>query len=244
MQINTFPVTLKQSFMITPKVKHFVFSCELAPTFQYEPGQFITVHFEHEGKPLKRSYSIANVPQLDNQIEFAAGYFANGPGTNLLFNLKPGDIIHISGPYGRLTLKDEQPRRYILAATSTGITPYRAMLQELGKRLEANPDLQVVILQGIQRREEILYYDEFKNFTQKYTQAVFMPYLSRQPVEELAENEFSGYVQHAFPALNLNPQQDIVYLCGNPGMIDEAFNYLKEHGFAMQHIIREKYISR
>lgn len=244
MQVNTFPITLKESFMITPKVKHFIFNCELSPEFSYLPGQFITIHFEHEGKSLKRSYSIANEPKQNNQIEFAAGYFENGPGTELLFNLKPGDVININGPFGRLIMKDEIPGRYLLIATSTGITPYRAMLQELGKRMEAQPELQVVILQGVQRREEILYCEEFKAFAQKYPQATFRPYLSRQTAEELQENEFSGYVQHAFPTLDLNPHQDVVYLCGNPGMIDDAFNYLKEQGFAMQQIIREKYISR
>lgn len=244
MQINTFPITLHESFMITPKVKHFIFKCQLSPHFDYEPGQFITVHFEHEGKSLKRSYSIASEPKKDNQIEFAAGYFANGPGTELLFNLKPGDVLNISGPYGRLTMKDEQPGRYILVATSTGITPYRAMLTELGKRLEQNPQLRVVILQGIQRREEILYANDFHLFVKKYPQSTYFSYLSRQSNENLLPYERTGYVQHAFPDLNLNPQDDVVYLCGNPSMIDEAFNSLKEHGFNTAHIIREKYISR
>ncbi|MCW8386531.1 ferredoxin--NADP reductase [Fluoribacter dumoffii] len=244
MQINTFPITLKESFMISPKVKHFIFSCEATPHFNYLPGQFITIHFEHQGKPLKRSYSIANTPKMDNQIELAAGYFANGPGTEFLYNLKPGDAVQISGPFGRLTIKDEIPGRFILVATSTGITPYRSMIPKLAQLMEQHPELEVVILQGVQRREEILYGDEFLAFSQKYPRASFKPYLSRQPANELNENEFSGYVQHAFPSLNLNPQRDVVYLCGNPGMIDEAFNSLKQQGFAMQQIIREKYISR
>jgi ferredoxin-NADP reductase len=244
MQIVTFPLTLKESYMITSKVKHFVFHCACSPPFHYEPGQFITIHFEHGGKALKRSYSIACEPTQANQIEFAAAYFEQGPGTQLLFNLKPNDVIEASGPFGRLILRNEQPSRYILVATSTGITPYRSMLTELGKRLEQDPNLQVLILQGVQCREELLYPDDFYHFAQKYEQARFLPCLSRQPVEELNRNERSGYVQHAFPTLNLNPEKDVVYLCGNPGMIDEAFDYLKEQGFALQHIIREKYISR
>ncbi|MGF2339041.1 FAD-binding oxidoreductase, partial [Acinetobacter baumannii] len=94
----------------------------------------------HDGKNLKRSYSIANEPKKDNRIEFAAGYFEGGPGTELLYNLKPGDVIHINGPFGRLIFKDETPGRYILVATSTGTTPYRAMLNELGQRIEKHPD--------------------------------------------------------------------------------------------------------
>ncbi|KTD54978.1 ferredoxin-NADP reductase [Legionella sainthelensi] len=244
MQINTFPITLVESFMISPKVKHFVFSCQIFPYFNYSPGQFITIHFEHEGKTLKRSYSIANIPKQDNKIELAAGYFENGPGTQLLYHLKPGDTIQVSGPYGRLTLKDGHFERFILVATSTGVTPYRSMLQDLENLMNQHPELQVVILEGVQRREEILYANEFREFVQKHPKATFRPYLSRQPKEELIENEFSGYVQHAFPSLNLNPEKDIIYLCGNPGMIDEAFNSLKDQGFAMQQIIREKYISR
>ncbi len=244
MQVNTFPIVLEESFMISPKVKHFIFKCENTPAFNYLPGQFITIHFERDGKSLKRSYSIANEPNQNNRIEFAAGYFEGGPGTELLFNLKKGDTININGPFGRLIFKDETPGRYILVATSTGSTPYRAMLNELSKRMEQHPKLEVVILQGVQRREEILYPEEFIAFSQKHPKVTFRPYLSRVEVKDLQENEFKGYVQHAFPDLNLNPAEDVVYLCGNPGMIDDAFNYLKDHGFAMQQIIREKYISR
>lgn len=247
MPISTFPATLKKSMMITSKVKHFIIECSLMPAFQYEPGQFITIHFDYNNQSYKRSYSIANEPQKNNLIEFAAGYFANGPGTEFLFNLNINDPLHISGPYGRLILKEEQDsslKRYILVATSTGITPYRSMLKELGKRLEQNPDLEVVIIQGVQRREEVLYFEDFSSFTQKYAKASFLSYLSRHPDDDLRSNEFMGYVQLAFPGLNLNPLQDIIYLCGNPGMIDESFNYLKEQGFALSQIIREKYISR
>jgi ferredoxin-NADP reductase len=246
MQINTFPITLVDSFMISPKVKHFIFSADLAPAFDYLPGQFITIHFDHEDKSLRRSYSIANEPKKDNKIEFAAGYFEGGPGTNLLFNLKVGDQITISGPYGRLILKDEIPKpgRLIFVATSTGITPFRAMLGHLATRLENNPDLQIVILQGVQKKAEILYADEFRAFAEKYPQVSFRACLSREQADNLQEDESIGYVQHLFPELNLNQTQDIVYLCGNPGMIDNAFDYLKEQNFAVQQIIREKYISR
>jgi ferredoxin-NADP reductase len=244
MPINTFPITLEESFMITPKVKHFIFKCELTPPFNYLPGQFITIHFEQDGKQLKRSYSIANPPEQDNRIEFAASYFEGGPGTELLFNLQPGDILNIGGPFGRLTIKDEAFLRFILVATSTGITPYKAMLNKLGRRMEENPNFKVVVLQGVQKREDILYKNEFENFIKTYSNASFISCLSREVTPNEQEYEFRGYVQHAFPKLSLNPAEDIVYLCGNPGMIDDSFNYLKEQGFPVPQIIREKYISR
>lgn len=245
MPVTTFPITLEKAFMLSPKVKHFIFSCEHNPPFQYLAGQFITVLFEKDGKTLRRSYSIANPPKRDNIIEFAAGYVENGPGTELLFQLQPGDKININGPFGRLICKEDLPKRYILVGTSTGVTPYRAMLPELQKRLDQNPELKIIILQGVQKREDILYHDEFKAFAhQNPRQAVFIPCLSRVPGHELLEGEMSGYVQMTFPDLELNTENDMVYLCGNPTMIDDAFEYLKSYGFTTQQIIREKYISR
>lgn len=242
MSVITFPIILEEAFMLSTYVKHFVFKVDDSSTFNYLPGQFITIHFERDGKSFKRSYSIANVPTQNNRIEFAAGYVEGGPGTELLFNLKPGDKININGPFGRLILKDETPKRYILVATSTGVTPYRSMIEELKRRLKLFPELKVTILQGVQNRTDLLYAEEFRQFAEQDPRVVFRPHLSR--ATDLVEGqEYSGYVQHAFPDLRLNPEEDVVYLCGNPGMIDEAFNYLKEQGFAMQQIIREKYIS-
>lgn len=243
MAIQLFSITLENAFMLSPNVKHFVFRPPDDLSFDSVPGQFITMHFEQHGKTLRRSYSIANVPKQNNRIEFAAGYIEGGAATNLLFNLKPGDTVNINGPFGRLTLKEEIPQRYILAATSTGITPYRAMIPELKRRIEINPHLQVVILQGVQKREDILYQDEFLALAASSAQISFYACLSKESPENMQTYERPGYVQSIFPSLMLCPEKDVVYLCGNPGMIDDAFSYLKDHGFAMQHIIREKYIS-
>jgi ferredoxin-NADP reductase len=245
MQANTFTLTLEEAYMLSPLVKHFVFS----PTtpLDYLPGQFITMHIKRDDKILRRSYSIANAPRSNQHVELAAGFVSNGPGTELLFNLKPGDTLETTGPFGRLTLKEEDPTRYILIATSTGITPYRAMLPELKQRLENNPNLHVVILQGVQTHADLLYHDEFVTFATHTPRVTYRAQLSREnPMgsEKHDPYTYEGRVQTAFTALNLNPEQDMVYLCGNPGMVDDAFSQMKEREFTVQRIVREKYISR
>jgi len=242
MQANTFALTLEESYMITPNVKHFIFKLPQDLDFNYLPGQFITIYFQHQEKSIHRSYSIANAPTKQGYIELAAGFIENGAGTTLLFNLKPNDTVDAKGPFGRLTLKETPPRRYILVATSTGITPYRAMLPEL-QQLILHHELDIVILQGVQTRNDILYHEEFKTFANQHSNITYNVYLSREksPLQAL---EYSGYVQHAFPTLNLSPSQDIIYLCGNPSMVDDAFEGLKTHAFLTQQIVREKYISR
>jgi len=243
MQLNLFPIKLEEAFMLSPKVKHFVFRAVCETPFIYQPGQFITIHFEKDGKKIRRSYSIANAPKGDNRIEFAAGFVENGPGTDLLFNLNVGDKININGPFGRLILKDPLPKRLILMATSTGITPYCAMLPTLEKALIANPEFNVILLQGVQHQTDKLYADILGDFAKKHANFSLRFYLSRENAPNTAQYEHKGYVQHALSDLNLNPDTDLVYLCGNPAMIDETFNILKEHHFETQHVIREKYIS-
>lgn len=234
-------MTLIDHFFLNPGVKQFVF--QLENDFFFIPGQFISLHFEHEDKILKRSYSIANPPSAKKQIEFAASYVNNGPGTQFLFHLKPGDKVNTSGPYGRLILKDEPQKRCIFIATSTGITPYRAMIPELKNRLLQAPDLQLIFLEGVREAKDILYEEDFLNLVNEYpNQVEFRVQLSRADHSE-QKNHYLGYVQAALTDLKLDPEQDLVYLCGNPAMIDQCFEQLKSLGFSSQHIIREKYIS-
>lgn len=242
MLLKTIPIKLVESYMLTPKVKHFVFKTvnDEIP-FNYIPGQFITVQFKIADKILRRSYSIANVPGKNNIIEFAAGFVNDGPGTNLLFNLKPNDTIDIAGPFGRLILRDDESKRYIFVATSTGITPYRSMLEQIVKRLNDNSELEVIIIHGVQNKNELLYANDFKTIADAYPNVKFYSCFSRQ--QDIKEFEHFGYVQTLLKKINLNPDEDIVYLCGNPGMIDETFEYLKDQNFSPQRVIREKYIS-
>lgn len=242
MQVKTFPITLENTKMLSSTVRHFSFRSP--EVFNYIPGQFITMHFEHQGKILRRSYSIANVPANNNCIEFAATYVTDGPGTQILFNLKPGDQIQVNGPFGRLTLKEQVPERYVLIATGTGVTPYRAMRKMLQQRLDEYPQLRVVVLLGVQTCPDILYEAEFLEWAAKSPKFSFHAHVSREDDSTiLADHQVRGRVQLAYEQLALNPVTDIIYLCGNPAMIDESFEYFKQHGFSTQQIIREKYIS-
>jgi ferredoxin-NADP reductase len=241
--MQTFSVTLEKSYLITPNVKHFVCYTNHEPCFTFLPGQFITIHFNYNDKVIKRSYSIANSPIQNNYIEFAASYVPHGPGSDFLFNLNAGECLEMSGPFGRLVLKG-QPKRYILVATGTGITPYRSMLTSLSEDLDANSELKIVILQGVRTAEDILYAEDFLSFQTKHPgQVIYQTYLSRDAELNLAPHQKHGHVHKGLEALNLDLDNDLIYLCGNPLMIDDAFQSLSDKGMPSAHIIREKYIS-
>jgi len=240
---QTHPYKLKWSKMITPKVRHLALEREDGSPLAFKAGQFITLHIEGSTKTLHRSYSIANVPNQTNTVEIACAYVEGGVATGLLFSLKPGESILASGPFGLFVLKEERPARYILVATGTGITPYRSMLDEIKNRLEnIHPELEVVLVFGVRNRSELLFKDEFLQFAAKHPQFKLTVCYSKQTVNRLESFERYGHVQDSFGDLQLDPNKDIVYLCGNPNMIDDAFALLTEKGFDKRNVRREKYL--
>jgi ferredoxin-NADP reductase len=207
-------------------------------------GQFVNVHFvvpdDPEGTLIHRSYSVSNAPD-DGAFSIAIAPVEGGRATAHLFGLSPGDETLVSGPYGRFVLRDDPPARHVLVGTGTGITPYRAMLPELATRLQ-DPAFSVEVLLGVRDRDDALYADEFRSFAADHPRFRFRACLSRVADAECSGDETAGYVQAHFDELELDPEADIVYLCGNPDMIDEAFADLKERGFPMASVRREKYL--
>lgn len=240
---------LNWSKMVTPHVKHLSFTREDGASFPFVAGQFITLHIKDPTNPSKilhRSYSIANIPHENNTIEIACAYVENGRATQLLFNLQPGETIEASGPYGLFVLKDEKPKRYILIATGTGVTPYRSMLAEIKKRLTEDPNLTIVVMLGVRHPSELLFGEDFihcaKNYENFHFLANYSRYTDKADTLNLEAHESHGYVQDNFEKLQFDPASDLIYLCGNPNMIDDAFKRLTEQGFDRKAIRREKYL--
>lgn len=239
------PYVLQWSKMIAPKVLHLSFEHVDKTPLPFIAGQFITLHIPGPTKVLHRSYSIANAPNQGTSIEMACSYVEGGVASELLFNLKPGDIIHAAGPYGLFVLKDEQPTRYILIATGTGVTPYRSMLKEIKQRLNnsnTSAPLKIALILGVRHEAELLFKDEFLQFAAAEPNFEFYGCYSREENKNLNTFERHGYVQTVFDELKLDPLNDIVYLCGNPNMIDQTFELLTAQGFDRKSVRREKYL--
>jgi ferredoxin-NADP reductase len=242
-----FPLRLAESRMLAPTVRHMAFERADGTPFAFVPGQFVQIHFHYpDGKPTKRSYSVATVGAGDStpvmRLEVAVSYVEGGAATNLLGNLQPGESVDASGPYGRFCLMDaDANRRYILVATGTGVTPYRAMLPQLEKL--AARGAEVALVYGARNEQELLYGDEFEAFAHRNPHFHFFACFSRAARTPPRAFDRNGRIQVALQELKPDPAHDIAYLCGNPDMVDQAFALLKDAGLPIPHIRREKYIS-
>lgn len=221
----------------------FAFMREDEQSFTYVPGQFLTLHIPYEDMVLRRSYSIATIPGEDDdrRVEIAATEVPDGRATGILFNLHPGERLSATGPFGRFVPREDPPARYLLLATGTGVSPYRAMLTTLRERL-AGSDFEARLVLGVRGPDELLFGGDFEALASEADDFAFEPVYSRHHPGE-REAGTHGYVQHRLEQLTLDPERDIVYLCGNPVMIDESVALLKERGFTNRGIRREKYVS-
>lgn len=234
--------------MLTPNVAHLGFVRDDDQPLDFLPGQFIQVHFQHaDGSAAKRSYSLANVlthsPGSDDVIEIAVSFVPGGAATAMFEALEPGQRLMASGPYGRFCLSPQDRNlRYLLVATGTGVTPYRAMLPRLAAVI-AERDVEVVLLQGARTRGELLYRDEFLAFAGKQPRFRYLQCLSREQPEGSRSDLRHGYVQQHLAQCAPDPEQDIAYLCGNPDMVDACHQLLQQAGLTGARIRREKYVS-
>lgn len=209
-------------------------------------GQFLRLHFiQKDGFETFRSYSIANIfpeekSELD-EVSIAVSWVPGGLATEKLSNMQAGEQLEATGPYGRFCLLPDRHERYFLIATGTGVTPYRAMLKEIELRLQAGSHFYVVM--GAQDTTGLLYESDFLALEQQYEHFHYIACLSRKTREQPRDNDHSGYVQHYLAELEFDDENDIAYLCGNPNMVDETFQLLKEKGLPVPLIKREKYIS-
>ena len=233
--------------MLAPSVRHLVFTRDDGQPLDFIPGQFVQVHFKYaDGSATKRSYSLATMHDHalgpGEAVEIAVSYVPGGAATALFEGLDEGKCIDASGPYGRFCLMpNDANRRYLLIATGTGVTPYRAMLPQL-EQLIAARGVEVVLLFGARTAQELLYAEDFAAVAARQPKFRFVPCLSRE-FSAAHPQARRGYVQDALADLAPDAAHDIAYLCGNPNMVDACFEALKQAGLPVPHIRREKYVS-
>ncbi|WP_410594864.1 ferric reductase-like transmembrane domain-containing protein [Amycolatopsis sp. lyj-23] len=91
-------------------------------------GQFCVWRFAGPGRTRGKPYSLSAAPD-GHRLRITAKDL--GPGSRRLATLPPGTRAFFEGPYGRLTGTVRKGRKLALFASGIGITPLRALLEEL-----------------------------------------------------------------------------------------------------------------
>ena len=92
-------------------------------------GQFFQWRFlDGPGWTRAHPYSLSAAPD-GTSLRFTAAHV--GDGTRRLASLRPGTRVLVEGPYGRLHRGVRSRRKVLLMGSGIGITPMRALLQDL-----------------------------------------------------------------------------------------------------------------
>lgn len=102
---------------------------ELAETFRYRPGQFLTLRLPVLGRHLPRCYSMSSAPTLDAHLRVTVKRVKDGRGSNWVCDrVRPGDTLEVIAPAGVFTPGSLQGD-FLLCAGGSGITPVFSILR-------------------------------------------------------------------------------------------------------------------
>ena len=108
----------------------------------YLPGQYVSVEVPQRPR-MWRYLSPANAPSDDGVMEFHVRAVDSGwVSRELVGHAKSGDQWRIGSPMGRLTVDRENSPDILMIAGGTGITPLRAIIDDLAQYGE-NPRVQL-----------------------------------------------------------------------------------------------------
>ena len=221
----------------TPDTRRFRLQMDDHDSFEFAPGQFITLDLPIHEKPNKRwrSYSIASNPDGGNEIELLIVLNPEGLGTNYLFNeVRVGSKLTYRGPQGVFILPKDLDKELFLICTGTGIAPFRSMAQHIYRNQIPNKGINLIY--GCRTRDNLMYYEELKNLEKEMEGFRYFPTLSREEWEG-----DSGYVHDIYERLCNSKSPAYFFLCGWKAMIDEAKLKILEMGYDKKDIHIELY---
>ncbi len=236
---STYTETVKSVRHWTERL--FSFTTTRNPTLRFLNGQFVMIGLKIGGRPLLRAYSLCSA-NYEDQLEFFSIKVPDGPLTQHLQKLQPGDEVIIGGkPTGTLIQDNLTPGKYLLLlGTGTGLAPFISIIKdpeaydryekiilvhgcrhiaELGYGGEAVENLLSDEVFGELAREKLLYY----------------PTVTREPfkhngrISSLLEQ---GRLEADLGLPKLNKEDYRVMLCGSPAMLGDLQKILKARGFA------------
>ena len=197
--------------------------------------------------PTMRAYSMANYPQENEIIMLnvriatpppnALGKVPPGVMSSFIFNLKPGDRVSVSGPYGEFFAKDTGAEMVFIGG-GAGMAPMRSHIFDQLKRLHS--DRKITFWYGARSLREAFYVKEFDQLAASHPNFSWNLALS----DPLPEDNWSGPVGFIHEVLfdqhlrdHPAPEDCEYYMCGPPLMISAVTRLLDDLGVPEENVL-------
>jgi len=197
-------------------------------------------------EPIVRAYSMANYPE-ENDIIMLNVRIATPPPSNpeappgqmssYIFNLKPGDKVTVSGPYGEFFAR-ETDNEMIFVGGGAGMAPMRSHIFDQLKRLRTKR--KISFWYGARSLREMFYVEDFDRLAREHDNFEWHVGLS-EPLPEDNWTGFTGFIHEMLYQEYLKdhpaPEDCEYYLCGPPMMIAAVTKMLDDLGVEEENIM-------
>ncbi len=211
---------------------------DLADTFTFRQGQYLTLRADVNGETVQRSYSICSGLD-DGALRIGIKHVEGGVFSSWANQqLKAGDTIEVMAPRGNFftELDPGKVRNYLCISSGSGITPVLSIIKTL---LAREPQSKVTLLYGNQRTATMMFRNELSFLKNRYMQRFhWINIFSREPQEA---EIFNGHINNRKGGeLNRHLIRirdfDEFFLCGPEAMISEVSRGLRSEGIIEDHI--------
>lgn len=186
-----------------------------------------------------RAYSMANYPEEKGIIMLNVRIATPPPRTtgippgimsSYIFNLKPGDEVTISGPFGEFFAK-ETDREMCFIGGGAGMAPMRSHIFDQFRRLHTKR--KATFWYGARSLREMFYVEDFDSIQAENENFKWYVALS-EPVPEDKWTGLEGFIHQVLYDHYLKdhpaPEDIEYYLCGPPMMLSACTNMLYDLG--------------
>ena len=217
---------------------------ELAETFSFIQGQYLTLICELQGERIRRSYSICSA--VGEPLAVAIKRIEGGAfSCHAHEHFKPGTVVEVLPPDGQfhVPIEPDRARRYLLIAAGSGITPILSIAKTV---LEREAESFVTLLYGNRRSADIIFREALLWLKNRYlTRFQWLNIFSR---EQQAAPVLNGRIDNRKGAELDGKLIDIrsydeFFLCGPEGLISEVARGLRGVGVDETHIHYELFFA-
>jgi propane monooxygenase reductase subunit len=204
----------------------------------FKAGQYVDVLVP--GASETRSYSMANPPSRNGEVELMVKLMAGGLFSEYLRGqLKAGARLTLEGPYGSFHRREnERPALFI--AGGSGMAPMLSLLRDMAEQRDRRS---VTFFYGARTKRDLFDLDELFGFAKLLPCFRFVPALSEAaPID--AWKGATGLITDVLAREVPDAQGMEAYLCGPSAMIDAAIDVLGRLGVSERDIHYDKFVTK
>jgi propane monooxygenase reductase component len=222
---------------VTHDMRHLVVRLIEPTTIKFFPGQYVDFHVP--GSEETRSFSMANISSLESgQLEFVIKVYPNGLFSEFLdTDVKPGDRLDITGPFGVFTLRDAPDSDLVFVGGGAGMAPILALLRSMAGR---GIQRKTTFYYGARGRRDLCFEEELRQLEKTLSSFRYVPALSEPADADGWEGE-KGFITDVLRRSETNLAKTDAYVCGPPPMVEAALELLPTLGVAEKRIFYDKF---